>query len=265
MQPITSPSVAERLRTRLGRRGVAFVLALIVELLIALMLLGLIPTITPKEKPKTVTFGIAASDGDAPAAKEEPKAKAKARAKAEQGEQPEQPQPVKSDIVPPPPVPEAKQPPSFLVLTRQDYAAADISHAKASAPAAVAAAEDGGDSDSGGSSGAGDSPVAGKGPHGETLYAAEWYRRPRDSELSPFVPDRARGVEGWGEIACRTVERYHVEDCQELGDFPRGSGYAGAVRRAAPQFLVKPPRVGGRMMVGSWVRIRITYTQRGGE
>lgn len=250
-------SLSERFRATFRRRGAAFVLALIVELLIALLLLGLIPTIEPKPKPQPVVFGIEASDGDAPAAKETPKAKAKA--KAEKGETPDRPQP-KTEIVVPPPVPEAKQPPSFLVLTREDYAAGDISKAKSSGPMASA---DNGDADAAGSSGAGDSEVAGKGPHGETLYAAEWYRRPRDAELSPYIPARMAGVEGWGEIACRTVERYRVEDCQELGDFPRGSGYAGAVRQAAFQFLVKPPRVNGKLQVGTWVRIRITYTQRG--
>lgn len=262
MQPMTTLTVSERFRATFRRRGAALVLALIVELLIALMLLGLIPTIKPKEKPKTVTFGINVDEGNQPAAKEQPKAKAKAEAKAEQGERAERVQP-KTEIVVPPPVPEVKQPPSFLVLTREDYTAGDISRAKSSAPAATASA-DSGDSEAAASNGAGDTPTAGKGPHGETLYAAEWYRRPRDAELSPYIPDRARGVEGWGEIACRTVARYRVEDCQELGDFPRGSGYAGAVRQAAFQFLVKPPRVNGVLQVGTWVRIRITYTQRGG-
>lgn len=260
MQPLTSLTLPERFRATFRRRGAAFILALIVELLIALMLLGLIPTITTKEKPKPVVFGINTNEGNEPASKEQAKAKAKAKA-ASTDKPAERPQPVKPEIVPPPPVPEAKQPPSFLVLTREDYASGDIAKAKSSAPANATA--DAGDAEAGGSSGAGDTPIAGKGPHGETLYAAEWYRRPRDAELSPFIPGRAAGVEGWGEIACRTVARYRVEDCQELGDFPRGSGYAGAVRQAAFQFLVKPPRVNGQLQVGTWVRIRITYTQRG--
>lgn len=259
MQPTTLPPLSERFRATFRRRGAAFVLALIVELLIALMLLGLIPTITPKKPVRMVTFGIKASEGDAPAAKEEPKAKAKA--KPEKGDKPEQPQPVKPEIVPPPPVPEAKQPPSFLVLTRRDYASGDISRFKSAAPSA--ASEEGGDSDNAGSSGAGDSEVVGKGPHGEPVYAADWYRKPTNSELSAYIPARDAGVEGWGVIICRTVSGYRVVDCQEVADSPRGSGYAGAVRQAAWQFRVKPPRVGGRFQVGTWVQIRITYTQRG--
>lgn len=260
MQSTTSLSLPDRFRATFRRRGAAFVLALIVEILIALLLLGLIPTITPKQQPKPVVFGISTNEGNEPAAKQQ--AKAKAKAKAAQADKPEpRPQPVKPEIVLPPPVPQAKQTPSFLVLTREDYATGDISKVKSGAPSTATA--DAGDAANGGSEGAGDSETAGKGPHGEQLYAAEWYRRPTDAEISPYISERARGVEGWGEIACRTVARYHVEDCQELGDFPRGSGYAGSVRQAAFQFLVKPPRVNGKLMVGTWVRIRITYTARG--
>jgi protein TonB len=260
MQPSTPLPLLERFRTTFRRRSAAFVLALIVEILIALLLLGLIPTITPKEKTKPVVFGISTNEGNEPAAKQQ--AKARAKAKAAKADKPEpQPQPPKPEIVPPPPVPEAKQKPSFLVLTREDYATGDISRMKSGAPATAIA--DAGDAAAGGSEGLGDSEKAGKGPHGETLYRAEWYREPTDAQLSPYISERARGVEGWGEIACRTVARYRVEDCQELGDFPRGSGYAGSVRQAAFQFLVKPPRVNGKLMVGTWVRIRITYTERG--
>ena len=107
----------------------------------------------------------------------------------------------------------------------------------------------------------GDSRLAeGKGPNGEPLYVAEWYRRPRQVELEPYIPERARGRPGWGMIVCRTVENYRVDDCREWGDGPRGSGYAGAVRQAAFQFRVRPPRKGGKSLVGSWVAIRIDYT-----
>lgn len=252
-----------RLRVSLRGRTVAILLALAIELLIALLLLWMTPNIQPKEKPKPLVFGIEAPEGEkTPSEKDAAKAPEKARkrvgAKAT-AEQPTQP----TAALPPPPVvpPVSSGPPSFIVMSRHDYAATDI----AKAPAAQSGDQGNAQTaESGGGSGADDTPRAGTGPHGETLYAADWYRRPTNAQLSPYLPQRALGREGWGEVACRTIERYQVTDCQELGEFPRGSGYAGAVRQAAFQFRVKAPRVNSRLLIGSWVRIRITYSQRAG-
>ena len=104
-----------------------------------------------------------------------------------------------------------------------------------------------------------DQPVA-YGPGGQPLYNAAWYREPTDAELG-YYTKLARPGPGYGEIACQTVARYHVDNCVELGE-SLGSGYARAVREAAWQFLVLPPRVGGKAMVGTWVRIRITFHDR---
>jgi periplasmic protein TonB len=80
---------------------------------------------------------------------------------------------------------------------------------------------------------------------------------PTNQELSTYMPKNLY-EDGWGMVACKTVARFHVEDCVELGQTP-GSHLSGAVRQAAWQFLVRPPRVGGKSLVGSWVRIRIDY------
>ena len=109
--------------------------------------------------------------------------------------------------------------------------------------------------------GSGDTPlVQGTGPNGERLYAAAWYREPYENELRGYL-STAQGP-GWALIACRTVSDFRVEDCVGLDEYPGGSRLARAVLAAAWQFRVRPPQVGGRLMVGEWVRIRIDYSDR---
>lgn len=99
----------------------------------------------------------------------------------------------------------------------------------------------------------------GGGPHGEPLYKAEWYTEPTHAELAYYQPKSiANG--SWATVACRTVERFRVEDCQELDESPRGSGLARSLRLASWQFRVKPPKIGGRYQIGAWVSIRIDWT-----
>ena len=108
-----------------------------------------------------------------------------------------------------------------------------------------------------GSDSAGDSEEVGRGPHGEILYAAEWAREPTNAELAGYLP--ANAPEGSGLVACKTIPGNRVDNCIELGDSPRGTHLARAVRLAAWQFRVRPPRKGGHAMIGEWVRIRIDY------
>jgi protein TonB len=231
------------------------VLALAIEALIALLFLYLTPLIPKKKEPaKLVVFGIQDA-GDSAESKADTKQQ-KARPKGGSAASVKQPLPVPT----PPPVPPPITPPknNFIRLSRSEMAAGNIAQGQAPAGTGPAAAT----SDGTGDWAAGDSEVVGKGPHGEPLYAAEWYREPTDAQLSPYIPERVRGRGGWGVIACRTVANYRVEDCQELDDSQRGSGYAGAVRQAAWQFRVRPPRVGGKPLLGSWVKILIRYTVR---
>ena len=102
-----------------------------------------------------------------------------------------------------------------------------------------------------------DSERVGTAPNGEPLYAATWYREPSDGELRGYL-STADGP-GWGLIACRTAPDYRVEECVGLDEYPNGSRITRAVLAAAWQFQVRPPRLGGKPMVGAWVRIRIDY------
>jgi periplasmic protein TonB len=104
---------------------------------------------------------------------------------------------------------------------------------------------------------AGDSKRVGSAPNGEPLYAAAWYREPSDDELGGYL-STAQGP-GWALIACRTVAEFRVEDCVGLDEYPSGSQIQRAVLAAAWQFRVRPPRLGGVLKVGEWVRIRIDY------
>ena len=233
-----------------ARRRRAITLALIVAAHIGIVLLLLRHVIempVKQDKPMPVTFTLA----DQPAAKKEA-AKSKT---PDKGAAPKKPQP---QVTPPAAVtpPTEKEPPPlpFITMSRADMDSADLDKLpKRSADA-------GGGPDG---SGAGkDSKSAygpGEGPGGEQLYNPEWYRRPTDAELATYMPQSAP-PDGWGMVACRTIEDYHVDNCRQLGESPLGSGYARAVRLAAWQFRVRPPRVGGRPLVGAWVRIRIDYT-----
>ncbi len=144
-------------------------------------------------------------------------------------------------------------PEGFIELSSKDYAATDVSKMKRQAGGGSAGAVGGG----GGAEG------VGEGPGGVRLHNAQWYREPTDAEIGPYMPTN-RPPGAWAMIACRTVEKYHVEDCQEMGESPQGSGLARALRQASWQFLVRPPRVNGKSQVGEWVRIRFEFTRNKG-
>lgn len=100
--------------------------------------------------------------------------------------------------------------------------------------------------------------IAGSGPNGEPLYAAKWYREPSDDEFRGYF-SRVTGS-GWALINCRTEPEFRVDNCVLVAESPDRGGVGSAVLAMAWQFRVRPPRVGGRSMVGEWVRIRIDYT-----
>jgi protein TonB len=134
-------------------------------------------------------------------------------------------------------------------MNSADMAASDISKMHGDSGA--------GDSAGGNNGGAAYGP--GAGPGGARLFNAEWYREPRDAELAHYLPPAEPGA--WADIACKTIEAYHVENCRSLGESPPGSGLARGLREAAWQFLVRPPRVNGKAQIGAWVRIHFDFTR----
>lgn len=236
------------IRAGLGRRSAGFFLALIAEGLLALLLLtfGLSDKKQEKPAPRLVSFE------SKPDAKQTPDPPERQPQKALQAERPafQMPKPEPEQPTPQP----APSAVTMIPLSRAQMAGADIA-GKSEAPAGKARM---GPPDAGTS---GDTArVGGSGPNGEPLYAAAWYREPYPDELDGYL-STASGP-GWGLIACRTAPDFRVEDCVGLDEYPRGSNMNRAILAAAWQFRVRPPRIGGRSMVGEWVRIRIEMGKR---
>ena len=235
---LTAPYEHSPFRRRLSGLGLA--LAINVGLLLLLMSFGIIPPPAPKTAQGIIVDLIPESRSAA----SPKKAESRQQRVAQDTPLPKPPPiilPVKPTIAPPPQPAEHRQP--WVEMSSSDMAAADIAKLGSSGA---------------GSGRDGDSEAVGQGPNGETLYAAEWARRPTDAELGGYLP--ANAPDGYGLIACKTIPGNRVEDCVALDQYPRGSHLAAAVLNAAWQFRVRPPRKNGRPMVGEWVSIRIDYS-----
>lgn len=234
-------------------RPAIMALVVVLHLLLLSMLLRLAPPVPRKEPPLATIVDLIPAAPDVPTPAESTKARPEASASSRTETAPTATE--LPDNLPPPASSIWSQ---VIPLTREQMASADIARfpprAAEKGSGAVEGSADSGETD--------DSTGPGAGPNGETLYNARWYRRPTDAELAFYLPP-GRPPKGWGMIACETVPGYRVENCQEIGQSPAGSGLAGAVRQAAWQFRVMPPRIGGKVMVGAWVRIRIDYTISG--
>ena len=225
-------------RTPLQRRLSGLGLAAAVNLLLLLVLMGLGIVEAPKRPNSTATTIDLIPESHSAASTQPKRAVARQTSTATKRPLPKAPPivlPAKPTITPPSPPNEKPQP--WIEMSHDQLASADLRN--------IASSDDGS---------AGDSQVVGRGPHGELLYAAEWAREPTDSEIGGYWP---RNVFGWGLVACKTIPNDRVDDCVELDQKPLGSHLAAAVRQAAWQFRVRPPRKGGHEMIGAWVRILI--------
>ena len=210
-------------------RVAAFILVIIIEALIivALLMLGVSADRPKKLESELVAFNLAA-----PKAERSPKPMLPKKAANAAAQKPKQP-------LPPQPIPT----PNMVFMSKDDFAASDISKLPSSAGAASSKSAYG----------------PGEGPGGKTLYPAEWHVEPGRGALAPYLPNGAPAG-SWAMVACHTIENYHVDNCYGLGESHRG--LASAMRQAAWQFLVRPPRVDGRPLVGAWVRIRFDFSEK---
>ena len=236
-------------RRRAG--GLALALALEVALFLALLTLGVIAPPEKKDPVALTTVDFAPEpqpSEEAPEPDRPAKPSALPRPAPAPAPQPDQPR----EITPPIPLP---PPAAVLPVARSEAPPPSgpkikaVVRGDAQGPAAPA-----------GSGASADSQRVGTRPNGEPVYGARWYREPTDGELRGYL-STASGP-GWAIITCRTAPGYRVEDCELEDEYPSGAQIGRAVMAAAWQFQVRPPQIGGRVLVGEWVRIRITYEVR---
>jgi len=217
------------------RRVTTLIIVLIIE---ALIIFAVITANMSSPPRRTVQNDLVAINLSLPKAVAEKKPVSTNGASARPKERPAAPVPVVK-------VPRPSSP--FVIISREDFAASDISKLGKS-------------TGSGASSGAKSAYGPGEGPGGKTLYPAEWYVEPSRTALAAYLPNGA--PEGsWAMIACRTIENYQVDNCYGLGQSQQG--LSSALRQAAWQFRVRPPRVDGKPLVGAWVRIRFDFNKDG--
>ena len=236
-----------------GRRATGFALALAIEGLLVLLLLTLgweRPPEVEKQVPTVVTFiapEVSEESPEPPRASPEPEQRSETRPQPRQPT-PEQPAPERPAE---PAAPSIAPPAPAIVPMRWS-----LVPALPRAPAAPPARPVYGPPDVR-SAAMRDTERVGTAPNGEPLYAASWYREPDDAMMRAYLSS-ARGP-GYGLIACRTAPDFRVEDCVALEDYPTGAQITRSALAAAWEFRVRPPRRGGQVLVGSWVRIRISY------
>lgn len=256
LSPVPATPYVEQLNIGVGRRALAISLAILIPALMLLLLLvfgvGKLPD-RVEERVSMVSLQATEVSADAhksSSPKPEPTEDRPTPPKpAAEKPQPSQTPPLPAPPIPTPPIPTPNSTPA--------------PPASPPSPIRPSSGRVYGPPDTGGSPGYRDTERVGTAPNGDPLYAAAWYREPSDGELRGYL-STASGP-GWGLIACRTAPDYRVEDCVGIDEYPTGSQIMRAVLAAAWQFKVRPPRVGGRQLVGAWVRIRIDYGVRVGS
>ena len=235
-------SLATFAQTERGRRAIGISLALAFEAVLLLMLLAM----GMREEPEPVPMAeVSTFDVRDAAAPETPPADDEEMPSALEPEPRPAPEPIPQPSAAPEPAP---LPPAAVIPRPVPAAPARDIAPPANAPVYGPPAP---------ANRPRDSARVGTAPGGQPLYAASWYRRPRDEELRGYL---STADPGYATISCRTVPDFRVEDCVLEAEWPGGSQMGRAVLAMAWQFRVRPPMLGGQYKVGEWVRIRISYT-----
>lgn len=241
-----------RSRPTPARRAASLALALGLVLLViaALIGLGVVKPFHRDEQPTLATFNVL-PPSLTPSA---PSKQIKKPNKAASGAAPATPTPPQPKVAPPPTPPQPKPVfPKMLSMSKDAFASTDIG----SLPSHAGEGE--GDKGDGKDAAAPYGP--GEGPGGAPLYPVRWYKEPTGAEFALYMPKGGIPT-GSANIACRMIEHYHVENCRELDETPPGSGLSRMLRQAAWQFLVVPPKRGGKELLGEWVRIHFDWRDR---
>nr|WP_315458588.1 hypothetical protein [uncultured Sphingorhabdus sp.] len=236
-------------RESLRRRGAGFAIALLLEALIIIAILSLsMRAGGPAAGPRGLsTFSLEAQSESASSDRSETNTPIVQK-------QPRQFSPPIPKALLPPVNPIQAPPPSpdFIKVSKSEFDAMDLSK--------LPAGGGGAGNDKGSGQGSKGMMGPGLGPGGAQLYPVAWLREPYESELSPYLAAIKRIPPGASaDIACRMAEHNRVENCQIIGESPRGTGLAKALRLAAWQFLVKPPRINNKPQLGVWVRIHFDF------
>jgi len=241
-------------RDDLRRRGLGLAIALLLEIIIILAILSLSMR---AGGPAAGTGGLSTFSLEAEAESSSSAEKSDTQTPVTKAQKSTATPPIPKPLLPPVNPVQAPPPnPDFIKVSKSDLDAMDLSKLPASGST-------GADESKGSGQGAKGMMGPGLGPGGAQLYPVAWLRKPYDSELAPYLAAVKRIPPGASaDIACRMIERNRVENCQIIGENPRGTGLAKALRLAAWQFLVKPPRIDNKPQLGVWVRIRFNFGVR---
>ena len=118
----------------------------------------------------------------------------------------------------------------------------------------------GGGNGSGGGLGHGKGSGTGNG-NDVILYKPRCVREPSFDELRPFLPPvllRSK-KSGYSVLLCQVMLSTRVRNCRVAAEFPDGSGFGEAAKKASSVFRIFPVKIDKRPVDGAWVLVRTEF------